>query len=345
MSTVKAINLQHPNSSNINMVLGADGSVSGGFPAGGRNRIINGGFDVWQRGTSFTNPIDVYTADRWKTLRLNSTAHTVSQQSGGPTGFRYFLRDQRPASNTATDSIFLGYSWETSDAVQLQGQTVTLSFYARKGANFSDAGSALTLFLLNGTGTDQGPFTGHTGEGSNILTPGTATLTTSWQRFVFTGTFSPNATSARLNIAWSPTGTAAANDYFDITGVQLERGSSPTPFEFKSYAQELRECQRYFFSMSRPPLRGTFSSSTAYSRAAMSLPVPMRIAPTVSSSGTFDLWDGNATMTATSFTVQYTTTTSIEIDGVLATGTSASTRPCIFYNGGNTGVISASAEL
>jgi hypothetical protein len=243
MSTVKTVNIQHPNSSNINMVLGADGSVSGALPSPNRNKIINGSMAVWQRGTLFTS-LDAYSADRWKFTQLSPTgACTLSRQTG-PTRFQYCLRMQRNSGQTATGGIFIGYGAESTDIIPLQGQTATFSFYARAGANFSSLSSALGFFVTQGTGSGTQAFAAGTGETTAIS--GTATLTTSWQRFTFTGSFASNASEMRINMYYTPIGTAGANDYFEITGVQLEQGNSPTEFEFKSYAQELRECQRYY---------------------------------------------------------------------------------------------------
>ena len=85
MSTLKAINLQHPSATNPAIVLATDGSAAGNFSssnggplAGFRNRIINGDFDFWQRGTSFTG--SEYGADRWISGRIGTT-HAATRQA------------------------------------------------------------------------------------------------------------------------------------------------------------------------------------------------------------------------------------------------------------------------
>ena len=128
---------------------------SGGAVAGvtaGKNLIINGAFDIWQRGTSFTGLLgNAYGADRW--MFNNTTGRTYSRQSSGLDGFQYCLRVQRDSGQTSTNAPTVIYSNETVNSIPLQGKTVTLSYYARAGANFSAASSALTLDWKTGTGT------------------------------------------------------------------------------------------------------------------------------------------------------------------------------------------------
>lgn len=214
------------------------------------NAIINGGLDIWQRGTSFNNFVAIYTADRWLQYRSGATTGlTVSRQSSGLTGIQYSMRTQRDSGNTQTGDIYNTYSLESADSYRFAGQTVTLSFYAKVGANFSGASSNGIAFLYSGTGTDQNLFGGFTGR----VTVGSSTpaLTTSWQRFTITGTVASNATQMGLLIGYVPTGTAGANDWIEITGVQLELGSVPTNFKRSSAGGgtiqgELAACQRYF---------------------------------------------------------------------------------------------------
>lgn len=77
--------------------------------AAGKNAIINGGMDCWQRGTSFTvaSATKTFAADRWIVYR-GATGLTASRQSSGLAGFTYSLRMQRDSGNTSTTTIFLG---------------------------------------------------------------------------------------------------------------------------------------------------------------------------------------------------------------------------------------------
>jgi len=133
----------------------ADSSTSTGLRYTGTpsasNPLINSAFDVWQRGTSFAVPTNytTYTADRYVAYRggLNSGA-TISRQSTNDTTnlpfIRYCLRYQRDSGNTATGDLSLLSSMETSDSIRYAGRTITFSFYARAGANFSATSNALS---------------------------------------------------------------------------------------------------------------------------------------------------------------------------------------------------------
>jgi hypothetical protein len=100
----------------------------------GKNCVINGGFDIWQRGTSVAASTTAFLADRWRAYR-NAAGATFSRQSSGLTGIQYCQRVQRDNANTFTNGISSWYTSESADAYRFAGQTVTLSFYARAGAN------------------------------------------------------------------------------------------------------------------------------------------------------------------------------------------------------------------
>jgi hypothetical protein len=214
----------------------------------GKNVVINGGMDIWQRGTSFTIAGHQYAADRFEGSIGGMTAGTltVSRQTAGLTGFNYALRFQRNAGATTTGSGYFTCSMENENIIPLQGKVVTWSFYARAGANYSMASSQLFGYLQTGTGTNENINNGYTG--NTTLVAGTVVLTTSWQRFTFTGTVPSNATEGGFYFQYVPVGTAGAADYYEITGFQLEAGSIATPFSRAggSIGGELALCQRYY---------------------------------------------------------------------------------------------------
>lgn len=217
----------------------------------GKNFVFNGSYDIWQKGTSGTaNSFAAgagYNADRWQNYSPN--ALTVSRQATNDTtnlpNIQYCARVQRNSGQTSTSQVYHAQTLESVNSIPLAGKTVTISFYARAGANYSAASNALIVEVGTGTGTDQSIF-GFTGR----LTPigFTSTLTTTWQRFTATGVFSSTATQVGLAIYYTPTGTAGAADYFEVTGVQLELGAAATPFARAggSIGGELALCQRYF---------------------------------------------------------------------------------------------------
>ena len=218
----------------------------------GKNGVINGGLDNWQRGTTGTaNSFSAgagYNADRWQNYYAGSL--TVSRQTTSDTTnlpfIQYCARVQRNSGQTNTGGITLGQTFETINSIPFVGKTVTLSYYARAGANYSATSNALAVACDVGTGTDQNVFTGFTG--STRPLSATTTLTTTWQRFTHTFAIASSTTQIGLLFTETPTGTAGANDYFEITGVQLELGAVATPFARAggSIGGELALCQRYY---------------------------------------------------------------------------------------------------
>ena len=255
------------------------------------NAIINGGFDIWQRGTSFT-AASVYTADRW--FAGSQTTYTRSRQASGLTGIQYAMRVQRDSGSTNTNGGAIYYNLESADSYRFAGQTVTVSFYAKAGANYSATANALSYVVYTGTGTDQrrDQSTAFTGEVQAANS--SVTLTTSYQRFQFTAAIGATATEINLAIYSSNTGTAGANDWFEITGVQLELGSVATSFKRSNGAGgniqgELAACQRYYqrWSGNNEYIVGGYNDSTTVADYILPFEVQMRVAPTITAaSGT-----------------------------------------------------------
>jgi len=129
--------------------------------------------------------------------------------------------------------------------LRFAGKTVTFSFWARAGANYSSASSALKVEIVTGTGTDQNVIHGSY-TGSSTIVSATKTLSTTWQKFSVSAAVASTATEIAVQVWYTPVGTAGASDYFEITGVQLEEGPVATPFEFEDYGTTLRKCQRYY---------------------------------------------------------------------------------------------------
>lgn len=230
----------------ISSALGSSALLPAGL--GFRNLIINGAFDVWQRGTAATTisntSSSAFLADRWQATR-SVAGSKQSQISAGLDGFRYAMRVQRDSGNTSTTAIYLSQSFEGDVAIKLANKPIVVSFYARAGSNYSPTSSLLGVTFGVGTGSEAniiyGSFTSYT---TPIST--TVTLTSSWQRFYLYCTVPSGSTQAGLYFQMTPVGTASTNDYFDITGVQLEQNTQPTPFEQRPIGIELALCQRYY---------------------------------------------------------------------------------------------------
>jgi hypothetical protein len=258
-----------------------DGSAWVGVVPQSPNAIINGAFDIWQRGTSFT-AVPVYTSDRW--YFVHPTGATLSRQTSGLEGFNFSCRVQRDSGNSLTTGRSIRQNLETIESIPFQNKNITFSFYAKAGANYSAASNGLVVQVKSGTGTNQNSASGFTGE-VNLINQ-TVTLTTSWQRFTVTGTVPSNSTQLSPVFISVPTGTAGANDWFEITGVQLEAGSVATPFRrnANSLQDELAACQRYYWRWSNPTAFLTFQPCFASSTSAVPIqvrnPVQMRVAAT-----------------------------------------------------------------
>jgi hypothetical protein len=246
-----------------------------GFGQAGKNKIINGDFGIWQRGTSFStgNSDYYYGPDRWAAYFYGSNTTTMSQQTftagaapvAGYEG-RFFARFV--STNTST-----AFRQSIEDVRTFAGQTVTVSFWAK-------AASAITL----NTSYTQNFGTG----GSSAVDFGSTnhSITTSWVRYSAT-TSVPSisgktiGTSSSLRLIFF--GSGVINTNIDIWGVQLEYGSKATPFQTASGGSpqaELAMCQRYYWRWTANSNFATCgigaASSTTIGVITVMHPVPMR---------------------------------------------------------------------
>jgi hypothetical protein len=239
-----------------NLAVGADGttlvansSASTGVSWAGQpfsQPVLNSAFQVWQRGTSFAATGNAYTADRWQCYR-GGIATTVSRQSTGLTGIQYGARVQRDSGNTFTTAITLGQPMETVNSIPFAGKTITLSFYAKAGANFSAASSQIFVNFYTGTGTDENYIAGYTGQ--TLALSQAQAITTTYARYSATFAVGSTVTEMAPVFSFTPVGTAGANDWFEVTGVQIDLGSVALPFRTNSgtLQGELAACQRYYY--------------------------------------------------------------------------------------------------
>lgn len=259
--------------------------VNAAYSAGAlsnRNVILNGAMQVAQRGTSFSAPQN-YTLDRWKSLRYIAPYYTVSQQStGGLSGFSTCARIQRNSGDTGNTAIAFNQPIEQKNCEAVIGKTVTLSFWIRVGANFSGSSAQFRSSVAYTTSaTDIGMYYDNFYNSGTALTQALPT-STSWAYVTHTVTIPSSAKQvgvAFYSDAW--VGTAGANDYFEITGVQLEVGDTATPFEHRSYGQELSLCQRYYQEcIIKDRVFCSYNNSSASYGGSFQWRTVMRVAPT-----------------------------------------------------------------
>jgi hypothetical protein len=255
----------------------------------GKNILINGDLTINQR-VSTTSALTTsvkFAADRFFARRTSGSSGAQYEYltSTSLDAFPNAIRIQRNSGDITTDTLIVGQTIESANSRSLQNKSVVFSFWARKGADFSAASDALQVRVYTGTGTDQtGLGSDYTGTAAPIST--TATLTTSWQRFSFTGTIASSATQVQAVAQYVPVGTAGAADSFDITGFQLEVGSVATPFALAgggTYGQELNLCRRYYERWTSSSLFMRFglglATTSVQARIAIYFKTQKRVAP------------------------------------------------------------------
>jgi hypothetical protein len=326
------------------------------------NPVLNSAFQVWQRGTSFSIAASTatnYYADRWNVSANGvSQALTISRQATGDTtnlpNVQYCLRFQRNSGQTGTGLVSLGQPMETINSIAFAGKTITLSFYARAGANYSATSNALSVQMLSGTGTDQNPFSvAYTGFAYPVSS--TATLTTTWQRFTFTGSVASTTTELALTFGFTATGTAGAADYFEITGVQIDVGSVALPFRTNggTFQGELSAAQRYYYRNGNGQTYSRYGlasySGTTSGLMIFNLPVTMRALPTSVDFANLGVqaYGGAAIQAVSAVTLTGTGASGnvAELSVVSGTGYAAGVLAFVNNNNNAAGYIGVSAEL
>ena len=324
-----------------------------GFGQAGKNKIINGDFGVWQRGTSFSNPAnEAYLADRFNIVFDGSgSTRTVSQQTFTPgtapvAGYesQYFIRMAQTVAGTG--GSYVGYNQRIEDVRTFAGQTITLSFWAKADATRTILPNLQQNFGSGGSTT------------VNITSGFTSTnLTTSWARYTFTVSVPSISgktvgTSSFLQLYFG----FAANTVqtIDIWGVQLEYGSKATPFETATgtIQGELAACQRYFFRLDSSSnvysvfANGHFNTTTNF-RTILPFPMTMRSTPTFSFSN-MNLFAGNGASflgCSAGTPTASTMTKNASVIDMTVTGATAGQGGMLIANNSTSAFIEGSAEL
>jgi len=296
--------------------------LAGSADAGGitgKNLITNGAMQVAQRGTSKTSTTDGYhTVDRWKTdigTAFDQLALTTAQDTNAPDGFGNSFKLTVATAETAVASDELLRIWQVVEAQNLQSlaygtssaKKTTLSFYVKGSVTGTYAlviynddgvrinGSTYTINSANTWERKSITFDGDTSAAINndngrgfyiwwILAAGsnyTGTSNAGWQAYSAAAQVADGHTANNFVTTSSAT--------WQITGVQLELGEQATPFEHRSFADDLAACQRYYSQFDSDNggwIAGGFFYNTTAVEATVRLPQRMRAAPTVSISGT-----------------------------------------------------------
>jgi len=230
-----------------------------------KNRLINGGMVIAQRGTSFTSPASgSYTLDRWFVTWTGVAPATVAQVAG-PAGFGNALQITGATGNTATALAQRIESYNCSD---LSGQAVTIQ------ANMS-ASTPITV----GWTLSYASATDNFGTVTSIAS-GTWSVTTTSTVFSATITGLPAGVVNGLQLTISPNNnTAFTSGTFTITGTQLEVGTVASSFDYRDYGRELILCQRYLPAFSSLICLG-YGTGAGNGFFNVPFPVLVRTAPT-----------------------------------------------------------------
>ena len=313
---------------------------------GFKNRIINGAMVIDQRnaGASVTPVNGAYTLDRWAAFTNGAGVYTVQQSSTAPSGFSNSILatvTTIDSSVTGTDYYMLQHKVEGFNSADFawgsaSATTVTLSFWVRSsitgtysvklGNSASDRFYVATYTINSAntweqktitlSGDTSGTWVTNSGTGIEIrfgMAIGSSFTTSTIAAWAAGNSF--GATTASNN--WIGTNGAT----FYITGVQLEKGSTATSFDYRPYGTELALCQRYFTSFVGSVAFSQYGIAEAVGttkiRWPMQCPVVMRSSPTLTVNGSGLVWAIDRIGTALSaITLDYATT---QIQSISAT--------------------------
>lgn len=220
-----------------------------------KNKIVNGAMNIWQRGSTLvftTTP--TYLCDRFAGKKSGTlTTAYMERTADAPAGFNYALRFGRPNGSTQIGEMRIYHCLTTKNSVWAKGQTVTFSLYYKRGSTNS---STTALVIFGGSGNDQSVVDASTASW-NMFTPlytnssdsGTFSPTTSWQRFEGNFTVPTNTNQIGFYVSGleEPSApTAGSDEFFYITGFQLELGSVASKFEQKTYEADYAACLPYY---------------------------------------------------------------------------------------------------
>ena len=300
------------------------GSLNTPNTFGFKNRIINGAMMIDQRnaGASVNNTaagLGTYTLDRWLAYGTAATKFSIQQNAGAvtpPAGFTNYLGVTSSAATTvaSTDLYYITQRLEGFNVADLGWGTanahpVTLSFWVRSSLTGTFGGA-----LLNSAGTRSYPFT-YTISSANTWTQISITVvgetTGAWLTnngigiavvfglgvgSTYSGTAGTWAGTNYISATGSVSVVGTSGATFYITGVQLEKGSVATSFDYRPYGTELSLCQRYYQGDILATVGGG-ATPTATNRnfyCNVNFPVPFRASPTMTTLSTIGSSNMNA---------------------------------------------------
>lgn len=277
------------------------------------NFCWNGNMDIWQRGAVFTSfPSRKHTADGWSFARTGFAGGATISQQVGEYGNNFALRVRRNDGDASSAQMTLVYNLSASDTRPVIGDKVTASFVLRTGSGFSSAN--LTAQIKGSTNVTEQSVTAANGfysSGDSTLAGILVTASATRARYELSADVPVNVKQIALRLTYAPTGTAA-EDWFEIEQVKIERGPAATLFVPDPISECLRKAQREFaksynydvgvaFATSEGALRERARGTETQGAINMNVrfAVPMRANPTVTvyspdSGASGNLFNGSA---------------------------------------------------
>jgi hypothetical protein len=319
-----------------------DGSVQ----SGNRNKIINGSMDIWQRSTSSTTNGAYNSADRWWVYSNAGTTTWSRESSIVPTSFQYALK---AVQSVATASTVIYQVIETANAVSLAGKTVTLSVYFA-----SSAAITINPDVSYTTSVD----TAVGGTWTNITaTPASWSIPSGSTYARYTATLTIPSTAKSIRVGFGPASITAGTSYY-VTGVQLEAGTSATPFEYRPIGQELALCQRYYYrlfpdtSVNTKTVGFGWCTGTTSAFVQIKYPVPMRANPssiettaTAANYGVFNTIGSGVSSSALPTHNVNTTNETAAINITVASGLTSGSGTALYFATSSNAYLGWNAEL
>jgi hypothetical protein len=320
--------------------------------AAGKNKVINGDFGVWQRGTSFSNPtVGTYLADRWRVNNIATlpTTATIEQQTftagtAPVTGYEgtFFLRSTitTVGSNTLYDPV----GQRIEDVRTFAGQTVTFSFWAK-----ADSSRVVRVAIVQNFGSG--------GSGSVTVADYNDyafNLTTAWQRFSMTvnvPSISGKTIGTNSFLVPAFRQVSASGSVLDIWGVQLEAASTASPFQTATGTKqgELAACRYYYkrnvAGSTYGIVLGSGSAASTTLIVAMFTDGPMRIIPNNVDYSNLAIDDGSATLAVTNVVTNGATSIGVQAVTCTVSGATAFRPYRVTGNNNAAGYIGITAEL
>jgi hypothetical protein len=343
---------------------------------GFKNRIINGAMMIDQRnaGASVTSTGANFSVDRWQLQGSQTSKYSAQQNAGSvtpPVGFNKYLGVTSLSAYSVTSTDYFGLlqviegnniadlNWGTANA-----STVTISFWVRSSLTGTFGGS-----LINGDNTRSYPFSytissANTWEQKSVTIAGDTTGTWStdnsggikvWIGLGAGSTFSGTAGSwTGSGFIAQPTGTVSvvgtSGATFYITGVQLEKGSTATSFDYRPYGTEYQLCQRYYQQISASTSSGSYMPygtgwviATNYAFVQIPLLTAMRSAPTLTNATVSQFRVSFINCTALALNSPSASTVSLRCD--VASGLTIGLGTQLDSNNNQTSYLGFSAEL